>query len=112
MSEFMGYLRPNGDVGVRNHLLILSGTVYANGVVERVANSIHGAVPIVHANGRCQVAPDLRVTRRFLAGTAMNPNVGAVVIIDHFKEESMTAEDLANDIAPSGKTDRHGQHPR
>ena len=103
MSEFMGYLRPNGDVGVRNHLLILSGTVYANGVVERVANSIHGAVPIVHANGRCQVAPDLRVTRRFLAGTAMNPNVGAVVIIDHFKEEGMTAEDLANDIAPSGK---------
>ena len=58
MSEFMGFLRPNGDVGIRNHLLILSGTVYANGVVERVADTIHGAVPIVHANGRCQVAPD------------------------------------------------------
>ena len=91
MSEFMGFLRPNGDVGIRNHLLILSGTVYANGVVERVADTIHGAVPIVHANGRCQVAPDLRVTRRFLAGTAMNPNVGGVVIIDHFREEGMTA---------------------
>ena len=103
MAEFMGYLRPNGDVGIRNHLLILSGTVYANGVVERVANTIHGAVPITHANGRCQVAPDLRVTRRFLAGTAMNANVGGVVIIDHFKEEGMTAEDLANDIAPTGK---------
>jgi len=33
----------------------------------------------------------------------MNPNVGAVVIIDHFKEEGMTAEDLADDIAPTGK---------
>ena len=46
--EFMGYVRPNGSVGVRNHLLILSGTVYANGIVERVANTIQGAVPIVH----------------------------------------------------------------
>ncbi len=103
MSQFMGFHRPNGDVGIRNHVLILSGTVYANTVCERVADTIHGAVPIVHANGRCQVAPDLRVTRRFLAGTAMNPNVGAVVIIDHFKEEGMTAEDLADDIAPTGK---------
>ena len=103
MSEFMGYHRANGDIGVRNHLLILSGTVYANGVVERVADAIQGAVPIVHANGRCQVAPDLRVTRRYLAGTAMNPNVGAVIIIDHFREEGMTAEDLAHDIAPTGK---------
>lgn len=101
--EFMGYVRPDGQVGIRNHLLILSGTVYANGVVERVANAVYGAVPITHANGRCQVAPDLRVTRRFLAGTAANPNVGAVIIIDHFKEQGMTAEDLANDIADTGK---------
>ena len=103
MQQFMGYQRDNGDVGARNHLLILSGTVYANGVCERVADAIHGAVAVTHANGRCQVAPDLRVTRRFLAGTAMNPNVGAVVIIDHFQEEGMTAEDLAEDIAPTGK---------
>lgn len=101
--EFMGYVRPDGQVGIRNHLLILSGTVYANGVVERVANTIQGAVPITHALGRCQVIPDLRVTRRFLAGTAANPNVGAVVIIDHFKEQGMTAEDLADDIADTGK---------
>lgn len=101
--EFMGYLRPDGQVGIRNHLLILSGTVYANGVVERVADAIHGAVGITHANGRCQVAPDLRVTRRFLSGTAANPNVGGVIIIDHFKEQGMTAEDIADDIASTGK---------
>lgn len=103
MAEFMGYLRPDGNVGIRNHLLILSGTVYANGVVERVASTIQGAVPITHSLGRCQVLPDLRVTRRFLSGTAANPNVGAVIIIDHFREEGMTAEDIANDIASTGK---------
>ena len=103
MSEFFGYPRPDGQVGVRNHLLILSGTVYANGVVERVASGVRGAIPITHALGRCQVAPDLRLTRRYLSGTAANPNVGAVVIIDHFNEAGCTAEDIAADVAPTGK---------
>jgi len=103
MTNFMGYIRPDDSVGIRNHLLILSGTVYANGVVERVANTINGAVPITHALGRCQVVPDLRVTRRFLSGTGANPNVGAVIVIDHFKEEGCTAEDIAHDISPTGK---------
>ncbi|NPV68716.1 MAG: UxaA family hydrolase [Anaerolineae bacterium] len=98
MTEFWGYLRADGSVGARNHLLILSGTVYANDICERVADHIAGAVAITHPLGRCQVRPDLRMTRRFLANTGMNPNVGAVVVIDHFREEGMTAEDLAHDI--------------
>ncbi len=98
MTEFWGYVRADGSVGARNHLLILSGTVYANDICERVADHIAGAVAITHPLGRCQVRPDLRMTRRFLANTGMNPNVGAVVIIDHFREEGMTAEDLAHDI--------------
>jgi altronate dehydratase large subunit len=98
MTEFMGYVRPDGSVGARNHLLILSGTVYSNKLAENVANMIHGAVAITHPLGRCQVRPDLRMTRRFLSNTAINPNIGAVVVIDHFREEGMTAEDIAHDI--------------
>lgn len=98
MTEFMGYVRADGSVGVRNHLLILSGTVYANKVCDNVANMIHGAVSITHPNGRCQVAPDLRMTRRFLSGTGANPNIAAVIVIDHFREEGCTAEDIADDI--------------
>lgn len=98
MTEFMGFVRPDGAVGARNHVLILSATVYANKVAEKVASLIHGAVAITHPLGRCQVRPDLRMTRRFLSNTAINPNVGAVVVIDHFREEGMTSEDIANDI--------------
>jgi altronate dehydratase large subunit len=98
MTEFMGYVRQDGSVGARNHLLILSGTVYANDICERVADHIHGAVAITHPLGRCQVRPDLRMTRRFLSNTGMNPNVGAVVVIDHFREEGCTADDIAGDI--------------
>jgi len=99
MTEFMGFVRPNGAVGARNHVLILSGTVYANTLCSRVASMVAGAVSVTHPLGRCQVRPDLRMTRRFLAGTGINPNVGAVVIVDHFREDGMTADDLAHDIS-------------
>ncbi len=98
MTEFMGYVRSDGSVGVRNHVLLLSGTVYANKVCEKVAALVHGGVAIAHPLGRCQVRPDLRMTRRFLSNTGMNPNVGAVVVVDHFREEGCTAEDIAHDI--------------
>jgi len=68
-----------------------------------VAESIRGAISITHPLGRCQVQPDLRMTRRFLSGTARNPNVAGVVVVDHFREEGMTADDIANDIADTGK---------
>ena len=103
MNTFLGYVRPDGSVGVRNHVLLLSGTIYANRLCERVADIIQNAIAITHPLGRCQVRPDLRMTRRFLAGTARNPNIGGVVIVDHFKEEGMTAYDLADDIADTGK---------
>jgi altronate dehydratase large subunit len=102
-KTWWGYRRPSGDVGARNHLLLLSGTLYANCVVERIAHMIEGAVPIVHPLGRCQVMPDLRLTRKTLVGTAINPNCGAVIVIDHHRETGCTAEEMAHDIAKSGK---------
>jgi altronate dehydratase large subunit len=98
MTEFMGYVRSDGSVGVRNHVLLLSGTVYANKICDKVADLVYGGVSITHPLGRCQVRPDLRMTRRYLSNTGMNPNVGAVVVIDHFREEGCTAEDIAGDI--------------
>lgn len=103
MTEWLGYVRPDGTVGARNLVLVLSGTLYANTLCRHVSQMIYGSVAIEHPLGRTQVAPDLRMTRKFLSGTGANPNVGAVVIIDHFREEGCTAEDIANDISPTGK---------
>lgn len=102
-KTWWGYRRPNGDVGARNHLLILSGTLYANCVVERSAYMIEGAVAVTHPLGRCQVMPDLRLTRQTLAGTGANPNCAAVIVVDHHRETGCTAEDIAHDISKTGK---------
>lgn len=103
MDKFYGYVRPDGSVGIRNYLLILSGTIYANSTAERVADSIEGAIAISHPLGRCQVRPDLRTTFKTLVGTGKNPNVGGVIVIDHFREEGCTAEDIAQEISKTGK---------
>lgn len=103
MDKFMGFVRPNGDIGIRNYPLILSGTIYANSVCERVADTILGAVPITHHLGRCQTKSDLKMTFETLVGMGCNPNVGGVVVIDHFREEGCTSEEIAHEIAKTGK---------
>ena len=103
MSKWYGYYRPDGQVGARNHLLILSATVYANSVVERVANTITGAIPITHHLGRCQTMSDLKMTFDILNKMALNPNIGGIVIIDHFREAYTNVDGMAAVISKSGK---------
>lgn len=102
-EEFYGYVRSDGQVGIRNHVLLLSGTLYANSMCERVAQNCMNCIPIVHPLGRCQVAPDLKQTRRTLEGHGKNPNAGAVIVADHFKEEGCTADQMAHEISKTGK---------
>jgi len=102
-DHFFGYARPDGQVGIRNHVLVLSGTPYANSTCERVAQTVQNTIPIVHPLGRCQIAPDLAQTFRTLVGHGRNPNAGAVIVIDHFKEQGCTADEIAHEIASSGK---------
>jgi altronate dehydratase large subunit len=102
-DSFLGYPRPDGQVGIRNHVLMLSGTLYANPTCERVSLMVQNTIPIVHPLGRCQIAPDLARTFKTLVGHGCNPNAGAVIVIDHFKEQGCTADDIAQEIAASGK---------
>ncbi len=100
---FFGYPREDGQVGIRNYVLVLSGTLYANPTCERVAHMVQNTIPIVHPLGRCQIAPDLARTFKVLVGHGLNANAGAVIVVDHFKEEGCTADDIAHEVARSGK---------
>jgi altronate dehydratase large subunit len=102
-DHFYGYPRPDGTVGIRNHVLMLSGTLYANPTCERVAHMVQNTIPIVHPLGRCQIAPDLAQTFRTLVGHGRNPNAGGVIVVDHFKEQGCTADEIAHEVAQSGK---------
>jgi altronate dehydratase large subunit len=101
--RFHGYVREDGQVGIRNHVLLLSGTLYANSTCQRVVDVVQNTVPITHPLGRCQIAPDLAQTFRTLVGHGRNPNAGAVIVVDHFKESGCEADVIAHEIAKTGK---------
>lgn len=102
-TTWWGYPRENGDIGARNFLLVLSGLFCANSVCERVARTLRNAVAVTHPLGRCQIAPDLDRTLKTLVGQGLNANAGAVLIIDHYHENEHSGEEMAHEIAKSGK---------
>ena len=102
-KTWWGYPRENGDVGARNYLLLLSGTLYANPTCERVARTLRHSVALTHPLGRCQIGPDIQRTFETLVGHGQNANAGAVIVIDHHREEGCTADEIAHEIAKTGK---------
>ena len=80
-TEFLGYRRENGRVGIRNHVVILPLDDLSNAAAEAVANNIKGTMALPHAYGRLQFGEDLDLFFRTLIGTGSNPNVAACVVI-------------------------------
>ena len=79
--KFMGYRRNDGKVGIRNHVLILATSVCSNKVAEEIANKVTGCTHINNTFGCCQIGSDARLTNKTVINTALNGNVGAVVVV-------------------------------
>jgi altronate dehydratase large subunit len=99
---FLGYPRPDGSVGVRNHVAILSSVSYSNGVVAKVAREVKGTKGLTHTEGCGREPEDLELIARTLAGLGSNPNVAAVVVVG-LGSEAIGAREIARRIAESGK---------
>lgn len=95
--HFMGYRRPNGKIGVRNHVLIMPTVVCANRVARGVAQNTAGAVWVEHQHGCTQLGADAEQTARVLVGHGIHPNVYGVVVVG-LGCETMRAEDIAAQI--------------
>lgn len=100
--KFYGYRRANGEVGVRNHVLVLPSVFCANKTAELIASQVDGAVCIRHPLGCGQVGKDLEMSARTLAAIGRNPNVYAVLVVGLGCERIKPSE-LEESIAISGK---------
>lgn len=81
MLEFMGYKRPDGTVGVRNHVLIIPTCACSADVAVLIGRDLCGAVVLHNQNGCGQVAGDSAMTLKLLAGLAANANVYGVLLV-------------------------------
>lgn len=99
-ATFMGYLRADGSVGVRNHVLVLSVLGLVNRVAARIADAVRGTLLVHTPYGRGQYGADRALHRAMLAGLCRNPNVAAVLIVG---ADRRTADEIAGMAASSGK---------
>ena len=98
MTEFYGYERPDGKIGIRNHLLVIAPIDCSYEPAKKIAEQVDGAVAITQTYG---CGNDSMLVHN-LAGTALNPNVAGVLIVG-LGCETLTGEILVDKIKPSGK---------
>jgi len=79
--ELRGYLRTDGSVGFRNHLLIVPTTGCLHFLAWKIADRMPGTVPLVHPHGCDLHGPDGELFGRQLAHLVMHPNVGGVLLL-------------------------------
>ncbi len=102
MYKFKGFENKNGTTGIRQHVVLISTVVCANHVVENIARSVPGSIPITHQHGCDQLGVDANLTLQTLTGIGTNANVFAVLIVGLGCEE-VQPEVLADLIRSSGK---------
>ncbi|MEE9365209.1 MAG: UxaA family hydrolase [Dehalococcoidales bacterium] len=100
--EFLGYERPDGSVGIRNHVAIISGGRCGNEMAATIADSVQGAVPILHTHPCVRLKDDNERALRILAGIGSNPNVAAAIVVGVGCENPPPAQ-IAEEIAKSKK---------
>ena len=100
--KFMGYRRPDGSVGVRNHFLVISSVACSNLVARKISELIPNSVAITHNFGCTQIGRDREQTARVLKGVAVNANTAASLVVG-LGCETIPAEEIASGIAETGK---------
>ena len=100
MTQLLGYRRPDGRIGVRNHVVVIPVDDLSNAVCENVAKVVPGALALPHSYGRLQYGEDLELTFRTLIGNGANPNVAGAVVVCI---EPNWARRVADGIAAAGK---------
>ena len=80
IPTFMGYLRENGDVGIRNDIFIVNTVGCVNKVSEQLA-SMTGAIAFTHPFGCSQLGDDQTTTQLILRGIVNHPNAAGVLVL-------------------------------
>jgi len=79
--KFYGYRRPDGLIGIRNHVLIMPTVGCATETCRIIAGLVDGAVSLANQNGCGEVEGNRRLTQAVLAGLAANPNVYGTILV-------------------------------
>ena len=77
---FMGYVRENGDVGIRNEIWIVNTVGCVNKIAQKIADRT-GARYFPHPFGCSQLGDDQTTTQLILRGMVNHPNAAGVLVL-------------------------------
>lgn len=91
-STFQGYLRSDGQVGIRNELWVIPTVGCVNGIVRRIVDrvkaevfeqggAVDAIVPFPHNYGCSQLSEDHENTRKILRDMVHHPNAGGILVV-------------------------------
>lgn len=101
--KFIGYPRPDGKVGTRNHVGVMATVGCVNEVVLSICHQIKGTIPITHHQGCLTVTSDLEMVQRTIINLGKNPNLAAVLLVG-IGCESVFPNEIKDEIAKSKKS--------
>jgi altronate hydrolase len=111
---FLGYRRPNGEVGIRNEIWIIPTVGCVNEIAQTLARqlnartlpgNISGVYALPHPFGCSQLGDDHAMTQRVLAALAQHPNAAGVLVIGLGCENNTMAS--FRKLIPDAKSPRY-----
>ncbi|MCH5239820.1 MAG: altronate dehydratase [Muribaculaceae bacterium] len=88
--SFMGYERPDGQVGIRNEIWVIPTVGCVNGIVKQIvdqvvaetgAEGVDGIFGFPHNFGCSQLGGDHENTKKILRDMVSHPNAGGVLVV-------------------------------
>ena len=105
--SFLGYQRPDGAAGIRNHVLMLPAGADANEIVYRIASDVNGTRYIRVGEEYSRPHSERETIGRLLTGLGKNSNVAAVLVVSAHQHEleydELRGDRLAEQIAKTAK---------
>lgn len=104
--EFYGYVRPNGEVGTRNYVLVIPSCRVCNIIANRIVSYTVGTKAVITTGEVCRHSKDRKRLSDIYVGLAKNANVYATIILSLKRNNGypeVKAEKLKERIDESNK---------
>ncbi len=81
--ELRGYWNKDGMAGIRNHVAVVSLSVFSNTATQAISSAVEGTVPLIHPHGRAEIGINKLRLHSNLIGQILNPNVQAALLVGY-----------------------------